>query len=373
MVNVRIRKGMTAATLAIPAVAGLAGCTADAAKDDVALGSQDQTASVAGSGAITLHGWSVSYGSTSGGDEMIRVGEKLHVTTALDDVLQLLYTTSADKPIVDALKKDPSKLTLALRVSYTRHDGSTYDAPEIPMKLGPGSMGLTVATSDELVVPKQVRGLRFDLAASFDVGNGPMSRQLLAPHAISTDFVVFGAYVPNKLALFDTMGADRRVRVVEGGAIVRGADVLFSYTDWRLDTLCDKYRLDRKVGDRDTYSRFGPMTVDALGEIDYVVSAVVSTDGGATWAPIVLSRNGHPDVFSRSEGYRYTMEAEVPIPASAGNSLQIAFHVQAYLQVPSFSPGAIRNARYAPGSRILLKDVWDNNDGKNYSLPVGNE
>ncbi len=373
MVNVRILKGMTAATLAIPGVAGLAGCTADAAKDDAALGSQDQTESIAGSGAIVLHGWSLSYASTSGGDELVRVGEKLKVSTSLYDVTQLLYLSPDDKAIVDAVNNDPSKLSLALRVSYTRGDGSTFDAPDAPMAFAPGSGGMLAATSDEIVIPKQVRRLRVELAATFDLAGVPTTRQLLGSHGIQNEFVVFGAYVPNKLALFDTAGAGRRMRVVEGGAVVRGAQVLVSYTDWRLDTLCDKSRLDRKIGERQNYSRFGPMIVDAVGDIDYVVGAVVSTDGGKTWAPIGLTRDGKPDVFSRADGYRYTMDAEVPIGADAGNSLLIAFHVQAYLQVPNYSPGEIQNARYAPGSRILLKDVWDNNDGQNYALPIGNE
>jgi hypothetical protein len=372
MVKVRILRGMTAAAIAIPA---LAACTAGAtdATDAVGQGSQDDTQAVAGSGAITLHGWSLGYGSTSGGDELIRVGEKLKVDVSLFDVLQLLYVGPEDKAAVDAIQKDPSKLALAVRASFTRADGSTYDAPPLPMTFAPGSGGMLVASSGELAVPTHVSRLRVELLATYDSAGIPMTRGLLGQHGIPSEFVVFGAFVPNKLALFDTAGADNRTRIVEGGALVKGAQVLLSYTDWRLDTLCDKSRLDRKIGERNNYNRFGPMTADALGDIDYVVGAVVSSDGGKTWAPIGLTRNGHPDVFSRADGYRYTMDAEVPIPGSAAGSLLVAFHVQAYLQVPDYSPGEIRNARYAPGSRILLKDVWDNDGGSNYSLPVGSD
>jgi hypothetical protein len=70
---------------------------------------------------------------------------------------------------------------------------------------------------------------------------------------------------------------------------------------------------------------------------------------------------------------RYAHEADLGIPANAGENLKVAFHVQAFLQVPDFMPGEIQNARYAPNARILLKDVWDNNGGKDYALPIGSD
>jgi hypothetical protein len=64
------------------------------------------------------------------------------------------------------------------------------------------------------------------------------------------------------------------------------------------------------------------------------------------------------------------METELGIPANAGPNMKVAFHVKAFLQVPNYFPGEIQNARYAPGQRILLRDVWDNNGGGDYALPI---
>ena len=66
------------------------------------------------------------------------------------------------------------------------------------------------------------------------------------------------------------------------------------------------------------------------------------------------------------------MERELEIPANAGPNMKVAFHVKAYLQVPNYFPGEVFNARYQPGQRVLLKDMWDNNDGHDYALPIGN-
>jgi hypothetical protein len=100
------------------------------------------------------------------------------------------------------------------------------------------------------------------------------------------------------------------------------------------------------------------------------VTASVSTDGGATYAPVAFKKVVNPAVLARPDALRYAHEADLGIPANAGENLKVAFHVQAFLQVPDFMPGEIQNARYAPKQRVLLKDVWDNNDGKDYTLPL---
>ena len=46
---------------------------------------QNNTAAIAGSGNIALHSYALHYASTSGGDEFLRVGEKMTVSVDFDD------------------------------------------------------------------------------------------------------------------------------------------------------------------------------------------------------------------------------------------------------------------------------------------------
>lgn len=371
MIKVRILQGVTAAGAAALALPSLAGCTADATPDPVGSDSANNTESVAGSGNLALHSYSLHYSSTSGGDEFLRVGEKMTALVAWNDVLdKLAYQFDpAQAALRAALSADPTKVKLTLKLTYTKFDESKVPVSHT-MKWAPGAGGVLVGTSPEFVIPSGAKLLSVEVVADYDKSGTPASTEIIKGQGIPSDFVVFGAFVPNKLALFDTMGAERRTRIVEGGGVVRGAHALLSYTDWRLDTVTEKVGLDLRVGQKTSGSRFGPVVIDALGSLDYEVTAAVSTDGGATYNPVSFSKVMHPAVLSRNEGWRYTLEADLGIPADAAGAVKVAFHVKAFLQVPNYAPGEIQNARYAPGSRILLKEVWDNNDGKDYSLPV---
>lgn len=370
MIKVRILTGMTAASAAAFALPALAGCTTTAA-DAVTTGTENNTESIAGAGQLVLHGWSLSYQSTSGGDEFIRVGERLKAVVDFNDTVSLV--AYSDAALQQQLHADPTQLKVTAAITYTRGDGTTFDAAPLPLAWKPGAGGQLAGSSDELVIPSGVRSMKLELVAAFPHAGIPQTVNILQSQNIQSELVVFGAYAPNKLALFDTNGAERRTRVIEGGAIVPGSQATLSVTDWRLDTVVEKYSLDLRCGQKTSASRFGPILVDAIGELQYEVSAAVSTDGGSTYEPVGLAKVVKPPVFARTDGSRYTLEHEVAIPQNAGPSMKVAFHVRAFLQVPSYAPGEIQNARYAPGARILLKDVWDNNDGNDYALPIGNE
>ena len=374
MIKVRILTGMTAASAAALAIPSLAGCTADDGAQDVATGSeQHNTESIAGSGNLALHSYALNYTSRSGGDEFIRVGEKMTVAVAWSDVLdKIAYQFDPSQAALRAaLTADPSKLALTLKVTYTKFDESK--APQdFAMTWAPGSGGALVATSAEFVIPAGSKVMSVELTAAYDKAGVPTKTEIIHGQGIPNEFVVFGAFLPNKLALFDTVGADRRTRVVEGGAIIKGSHAVLSYTDWRLDTVTNKVGMDLRVGQRNSNSRFGTTVVDAVGSLEYEVSAAVSTDGGATYNPVNLTKVMRPSVFSRNDGWRYAMEKELEIPANAGPNMKVAFHVKAFLQVPNYFPGEVFNARYQPGQRVLLKDMWDNNDGRDYALPIGN-
>lgn len=369
MIKVRLLTGVTAATAAVLSFPALTGCAGDATAED-GSSSADNTESFAGSGALTLHGYSLTHGSTSGGDDLVRAGERLKVSCSLEDVLQLLHVGNAgDKEAIDAARKDPASLKAAARVRYTKTDGSTYDAPAMPLAFAPGAGGVMVGQSQEVVVPKGVRRMKLEISAEVKLAGVPVTRDLLASHAIPAELPIFGAYLPNKMALFDTEGGGRRSRIVEGGAVKAGARLTLAVTDWRLDTVVDKSRLDTRIGQKQNYGRFGATLGDAFGALEYEVSAAVSTDGGKTYQPLGLHKVDRPDVLNNAS--RFTFEEGVDVAAGAGPAVKVAFHVRAVLAVPSYAPGEIQNPRYAPGQRVVLADVWDNNGGQDYTLPIG--
>ncbi len=367
MIKVRILTGVTAAGAAAVALPALAGCTANADDaQDLGASTADNTESVAGSGVIALHGWSLDYKSTSGGDEFVRVGEKMKVTVDFQYLVMLLgYRDSAAPP---AIGGDPTKLKASVKLTYTKFDGTKSDHALPPVTWKQGAGNITFGESDEFIIPSGIKRLSLEVTAEYQTA-APQKVELLGSAGIQREFVVFGAFAPNKLALFDTMGAERRSRIVEGGALVKGSNVTISVTDWRLDTIVDRMKLDTSIGEQQSGSRFGPTIVPANGKLEYEVEAVVSTDGGQTYQPLRLSKVERPDVLARAEGWRYALQAEAGIPADA-SGMKIAFHVKAYLQVPSYYQGLIINPRYAPGQRVLLADTWDNNGGADYSLPV---
>lgn len=364
MIKVRILKGMTAAGAAVATLPALAACTADAQETpDVGVGTENNTESIAGSGVIALHGWSLEYRSTSGGDEFLRVGEKMKMTVDFQYLVMMLgYRDSAANT---AIGGDPSKLGASFKLTYTKFDDTKSEVILPPVAWQQNAANVTFGESEEFTIPKGVKRLVVEVTAEYTT-TAPQKIDLLATSGVRNEFVVFGAFAPNKMALFDTMGADRRTRIVEGGGLVKGANVMLSVTDWRLDTVVDRSTLDTYVGEQRSYSRFGPSMVPAHGKVEYEVEAVFSSDGGETYHPLGLSKIERPDIFSRADGYRFAYQAERNVPANA-SGVKVAFHIKAFLQVPN---GEIVNARYAPGQRVLIKDVWDNNGGSDYELPV---
>jgi hypothetical protein len=373
MIKVRFLTQVTAtgaAILSLPMV----GCAASHA-DGVSTGAQAETGITAGAGTLTMHSYDLGYASSTGGDEFLRVGERLTAAIAFSEAVEMLYVGDAgDEDAIAAINRDPSKLKLSLKVLATKFDDTKVDLPAMPMTFAPGPGGVVAATSPEFSIPAGMKRIAVDFFAEYPQNGAPMKRMLLQTHGVKNDFPVFGAYAPNKLALFDTMGSDKRTRIVEGGGVVAGANLTVAITDWRLDTVVDKTSLDLRYGKQESYSRFGTGIVDAIGNLTYAVSAVISTDGGNTFSPLALDQVQNADVLGPNlYGWRAAYEKLVQIPANAGPNVQIAFHVQAFLDVPSYYPGQIMDAKYSPGQRVLLKDIWDNNGGANYSLAVSSQ
>src|SRR5262249_33574648 len=146
----------------------VAGCGNDATQPPLDNINPEDTASVAGSGNIEYHGSYLYYESTTKGDEFIRVGEKLKFSTGVTDAINLMCPQDTDdtKALAD-IRSDPSKLTLSLKVTWTKFDESTTDAT-FPLKMAPGnpSIGL-VASSDEFSVPAKVKRFTVEVIADY--------------------------------------------------------------------------------------------------------------------------------------------------------------------------------------------------------------
>src|SRR5262245_20929641 len=104
--KVRILSTLTtvgAAALVLPTLPGCASATGEATgrADDV-------TPSSAGAGVLSVRGIRIEYASTTGGDEFIRVGEKLKVAVDLPNAI--LLAAGSDDALRDELRADPAKL-----------------------------------------------------------------------------------------------------------------------------------------------------------------------------------------------------------------------------------------------------------------------
>lgn len=375
MVRVRILRNVSAGVAGVAGISGAlgigassVGCAPNVNGDDnvETQSSADTQATPAGSGVISLRSYEFYYQSTSGGDEFIRAGEKLAVKIQLADAVQYLSGRRElnDPPI------DPAKVKATLKVVYKMGDGSVVSQAQFPVTFAL-EHGVNVGTSDEVVVPTGVQ----HLVVSFSLTDGTHSIDIaegLAGHAM---FAVFGAFGPNKLVLFDNDGSGgSRSRIVEGGTLTPGKDVTIAYTDWRADRVVDKVNLDTTIGDGHSYSRFGETFLQIHGKLNYEVSFAYSTDDGRTWNDGgLLNRDANPDVLNIPGGYgRYAFEKTFKLPNDA-TGLKVAFHLKAILVAdPQYQYVDHWRNGYQLGASYTLKDVWDNNNGANYSLPVSN-
>lgn len=360
MIHVRVLRGITVAGTAALSLPTLIGCgpADEVLGEDPGVDSQEATASLAGTGTVSLTGYYLDYKSTSGGDEFIRVGEKLKVI--VDRATLLSY---ADVPA------SATSVSLAAIVRYTHADDSTVDTKEMKLTTSTGAGGVSLGTSPQFTVPKGVKRMQVHLFVDYKDA-GESKRVDITSWLGTRDFTVFGAFLPNKFAFFDAQGTTMRTRLIEGGKAVRGAHLTLSVTDWRLDTVVDRSKFDLHVGEQMSGGRFGPVVVPAFGELQYEVEAAISTDSGATYHYETFNKVTASPVFGIFDYGRFTFEKEIAVPSDAGATIKIAYHIKAFLQVPSYS---VMNPKYAQGARILLREAWDNNGGQDYPVSVGNK
>jgi len=316
---------------------------------------------------------SFHYQSTTGGDEFVRVGQKLTIGVTFRQaycryVERCFDLRGSDAQTWKDLFADPSKLEMSVIVVFVRTDGSTEEA-RFPITWLPdtrarddmrGEVSFDVSTKlSKLVVTKFAVKVP-SLSAVEKVELVPGAGQL-------SDLSVIGGDVPNKMALFDTNGGTLRARILEGGALNAGAKVRVAYSDWRVDTIVDYSKLDRYVGKRTSQGRFGTSIVPVYGQIEYEVSAAVSVDG-RSFSSVSFQPESRSILSDLSGERRIAYQSTIDTPPSGSAAVETAFNIKVFLVVPN---GELIDPKYAPGSRVLIKEVWDNNGGANYKIPVG--
>jgi hypothetical protein len=296
-------------------------------------------------------------------DEFVRVGEKLTFDVP---AYQLWSIVKPNDPIgdVDSLKA----LVATFQVTFvSKGDVIGRATPAVSSWTGAELWDLQ-GTSDAFVIPDKTDTLQIGIVV-VDPADG--TRVELADLDFDT-VPVFGGELPLKHVLFDNSGSTLRTRVVEGGGIVPNGTAVVTYTDWRADEIVDKTNLDRQIGTAQSYSRFGPITVPIFGRIDYVVTAGYSYKADWGFSVYPLSATTTSRVINQSGRTAY--ETTLYVPDVGSTDLEMYFHVQAYLVVDYTSYGSsVLTKRYNQGDRILLKDAYDNKDGKafeNYDVPV---
>jgi hypothetical protein len=367
MAKVRLLTDVGAGVAGVAALATsgalVTACTTSATPADSAANAD--TASLAtGSGTISLDWEGASYASSSGGDEFVRVGERLTVEVSFSEFLDLL--NNHDAGASERIANDPSKVDVSIRVSYRDLNNAEKSSELVPVTFGQtGTETAFHGTSGEFTVAKAPRMVLQYVA----VENG--QTHTFDTSYQQTAFPVFGAF-PGKVVLFDNDGnGNARQRIVEGGTLTPGQDVTLSYTDWRADHEVDKASLQSSgklnIGKGDSYSRFGPSQIDVQGQFSYEISFTYSTDGGQTWVNGgTLDKHDNPAVLSIPAQYgRSSYEKTFRLPADA-KDLRVAFHVKGILVADPHYVfinqwyTAPDGTTFQLGKSYQLADVWDN-------------
>jgi hypothetical protein len=365
MVKVRVI-GTGASALALLGVHEL-GCAAPTAPESDAE-SAAAALTNAGTGTLDLQ---ATYGTpaflfqaTNSTDEFVRTGEKMTIGLPAVTLWERLHPTD---PLPDVARLQ--QLTASVKVSHL-HAGAAYKTSTVVTSSWSGTdqpWALT-AHSGAFTVGAKADTLSFDVAIT-DKGAPGVTAHIAASDLLAVP--VFGGELPKKHAIFDTLYAASRQRVVEGGSPVAGADVVLTYTDWRGATLVDEASIDREIGTVTAYGRFGPYTMPIYGDLAYDVSFGVDFGDGVGFHPEAplpatpTSRLLPP--FGRT-GY----EAPISVPATA-TKVDLYLHVKATLIVDYTKYQNVTERRYAQGDRILMREKWDNAGGvagQNYALGV---
>lgn len=296
---------------------------------------------------------------TASADEYLRNGETITLSVGADQILSIYDQAFWNGASIDG------------QARLTRGGATVGTVPvSFAHGFGPNSDPLfRVATSEPLVIPAGADSIAFELTLHYqpDPAHGVYNNEAPLQTAPLT---VIGAYAPNKLALFDTNGAALRARVLEGGDLAAGAQLTVAYTDYRAETILDADHIDTSVAQAEQIIDRGgdygsPQPIN--GTLEYEVSVGLYDDVRGWMPEVPLTENQNPELLVQTDNPRFDFTHTADVPASA-TKVQCYFHVKAFLVAPASYYGKVTSQRFAPGSRSLVAETFDSQNGANYGF-----
>lgn len=365
-----VQAGLTGMSGLVALSSGVAACAAeqpvaeDVASDDSAL-----TVSNPGTGVFELawdYGTPIGYSfsAKNSTDEYVRASEKMTFAIPAHFLWQRLYPNDAMPNDVSRLQK----LSAKVKIIYVK-EGAVYASTNVATTgaFQGSQIWDTAALTNSFIVSKRAQGVRFELTIS-DAADP--TKHATVPANELNEIPVFGGTLPNKTALFDTVGSAMRQRIIEGGNAVAGANLAIGYTDWRAATLNDSISIDRTIGNATSFGRFGSFQMPINGELEYEITYAAAIDGVWQGSETALSANAKSRLMPPYGRTAY--EGVLAVPNGAKN-VEIYFHVKTFLVVNYDKFSNVGWRKYQQGERILVRERWDNEHGAyadNYDFPT---
>ena len=239
MIKVRILQRLTTVGAAALTLPSLVACTTSST-DDVGSESSNNTESVAGSGVLSVHGWRIYYGSTSGGDEFVRVGERLEGLDGLPDDGEHgrgerpgAAPGAASRP-QQAEGRGPCTIHKGRRLDVRRAAGCGF--------MGSRRIGAHRGHERRVRDSERRPRVKIELVATYARGGVPQTMESWRATRSRASSSSSARSLPNKLALFDTVGARPAHAHVEGGRSSCGSHAARSRSPIGASTrVVDKY------------------------------------------------------------------------------------------------------------------------------------
>ena len=362
MIKVRITKsGMAGASSFVALATGLSACAAPVSDESTDSTENGLTVQNAGTGTFNLT-W--AYGTTSGYtftatnsvDEYVRAGEKMTFSIPSYFLWQRLYPNDAIPNDLARLQK----LSVKTKAAFFK-GGKEFAHKTVSTSTFTGTQIYdTQAVSGQFTVSAGTETVKFEITISDSAAPGTTATM---SYGDFLEVAVIGGTLPNKTVLFDTNYGALRQRVLEGGNVVRGATMNIGYTDWRAATVVDSSTLDRNIGTGTSYGRFGSFEMPLNGNVEYEISFGATIDG-VSQAEQKLTGNSSSHLMTLAGRIAY--EGALTVPAGAQH-VDVYFHLKAFLVVDYNSFSGVKYRRYSQGDRILLREKWDNFQGKAYA------
>jgi len=298
-------------------------------------------------------------------DEFVHTGEQLDIRIAASTLWYRVHPTEpfpTDVARVQALRAE-------YRVIFQK-SGATVRELRLTSGAwtGPDVWSLAAATPTFVVPSSGVDEIAFEVTL-FDGAQEGSTVNYAADDFPSVP--VFGGELPLKHLLFDNLGSSLRNRIVERGNLFRDNTFVLSYTDWRANTVVDSLSIDRQIGTAIGFGRFGQYEMPIYGDLAYEISYGAGHDGAFGGAEQRLAANGNSRVLPYGQG-RTAYEGNV---YAYGNTLNLYFHIKAYLVADYSKYTNVTSRRYVDGERVFLRERWDNLDGepnRNYDFSLEN-